>query len=66
MRTQERYPARWPTNRQALLVCTALAGAVIVGVSGALLGLSASIWEWATALGGAGAGAVFWAAEVLF
>ena len=65
MRTQERYPARWPTNRQALLVCTAIAGAAIVGVSGALLGFNAGIWEWATAFGGAGAGAVFWVAEVL-
>ncbi len=65
MRTNERYPARWPSNRQALLVCSALAGAVIVGVSGALLGLNASIWDWSTAFGGVGAGAAFWVTEVL-
>jgi hypothetical protein len=66
MRTHERYPARWPADRQGLLVCTALAGALVVGASGALLGLSSSIWEWATAFGGVGAGAIFWVSEVLF
>lgn len=65
MHTDERYPARWPSNRQALLVCSALAGAVIVGALGALLGLNTSIWDWTTTFGGVGAGAAFWAAEVL-
>jgi len=65
MRTHERYPARWPSNRQALLVCAALAGAVIVGAGGALAGLNSSLWEWATALGGIGSGAIFWVTEVL-
>lgn len=65
MRTHERYPARWPTDRQARLVGIALAGAVIVGIGVGLTGLSDSIWEWATALGGVGAGAIFWVTEVL-
>jgi len=65
MRTQERYPSRWPTDRQAMLVGSALAGAVIVVIAVGLSGLSDSIWEWATALGGVGAGAIFWVTEVL-
>lgn len=65
MRTHERYPARWPSNRQALLVCTAIAGAVIVGTSGALLGFNSGTWDWSTVFGGVGAGAAFWATEVL-
>jgi hypothetical protein len=65
MQTRERYPARWPSNRQALLVGCAFAGALVVGAAGALFAWSNDVWEWATAFGGVGAGAVVWVMEVL-
>jgi len=62
---RERYPARWPSDRQGWLVCCIVAGALVVGTAGALLGWNPAEWDFSTAFGGVGAGAIFWAQEVL-
>ena len=65
MTERERYPARWAPQKQARLVCAGLAGALVIGGAGFLLGFNPAAWDFSTAFGGVGAGAIYWATEVL-
>ena len=65
MREHERYPARWPSSKQAKLVGCMLAGFALVGVSGALLGWNPSAWDFSTVFGGIGGGAIYWMTQVM-
>jgi hypothetical protein len=42
-----------------------LAGFVIVGGAGLLLGFNSAEWDFSTAFGGVGTGAIYWIKEVM-
>jgi hypothetical protein len=65
MMERERYPARWTSQKQGRLVCAGLAGALVIDISGFLLGWNPAAWDFSTAFGGVGAGAIYWVTEVL-
>ena len=46
-------------------MCTGLAGAFVIGISGFPLWWNPAALDFSTAFGGVGAGAIYWVTEVL-
>jgi hypothetical protein len=42
-----------------------IAGFAVVGTAGALLGWNAPAWDFSTAFGGVGGGAIYWLTQVI-